>query len=281
MEHLVQFGRLGYVTDRRKIKSLAPKSIKYLFVGYPFNHSAHTYSMYNPRTRHIILSRDIRWDKWNTKDPKATLREHRQVYMQSLVNQKPNGWSDHQTQQFNDLLYHYLHPTPQPPLPDMPDILDYANYDLISEDGSHLLADPPNEEEEQTQFQFQNLDTQEDEVEIQVKGDDEEEEIVPPQDQEEEEEEEAYEELYIVEDSDEEEQTRQKSRFSRELRNSGVIPRTSIPRELRNLKKSYNPTFTDQVNITLTSKPGEIKTMKEALIGPDRYTTTKLIVMLL
>jgi hypothetical protein len=77
MEHLVQFGRLGYVTDRRKIKSkLAPKAIKCLFVGYAFNHSAHTYCMYNPRTRHIILSRDVRWDKWNTKDPKATLREH-------------------------------------------------------------------------------------------------------------------------------------------------------------------------------------------------------------
>jgi hypothetical protein len=49
MEHLVQFGRLGYVTDRRKIKSkLAPKAIKCLFVGYAFNHSAHTYPYINP-----------------------------------------------------------------------------------------------------------------------------------------------------------------------------------------------------------------------------------------
>jgi hypothetical protein len=87
--------------------------------------------MYNPRTRHIILSRDVRWDKWNI-DPKETVREHRQVYMQSLVNQNPNGWSDHQTQQFNDLLDHYLRPPFHPPLPDMPEILDYADYDLIS-----------------------------------------------------------------------------------------------------------------------------------------------------
>jgi hypothetical protein len=135
MEHLVQFGRLGYVTDRRKIESkLAPKAFKCLFVRYTFNHSAHTYRMYNPRTRHIILSQDVRWDKWNTKDPKATLREHRQVYMQSFVNQNLNGGSDNQTQQFNDLLDHYVHPPP--------------DYDLFSEDGSHLLADPPNEEEE-------------------------------------------------------------------------------------------------------------------------------------
>jgi hypothetical protein len=30
----------------------------------------------------------------------------------------------------------------------MSEILNYADYVLISEDGSHLLADPPNEEEE-------------------------------------------------------------------------------------------------------------------------------------
>ena len=141
LEHLVQFGRLGYVADRRKIKSkLAPKAYKCLFVGYAFNHSAHTYRMYNPRTRFIINTRDVRWEVWNTKDPKSTLREHRQVYMQSLINNNPNGWSDHQTQQFNDLLDHYIQPPPQAPLPDMPEILDYADYDLISDDGSHLLA---------------------------------------------------------------------------------------------------------------------------------------------
>jgi hypothetical protein len=87
----------------------------------------------------------VRWDKWDTKDPKATIREHRQVYMQSLVNQNPSGWSDHQTQQFNDLLDHYLHPPSYAPLPDMPEILDYADCDLINEDGSHLMADPPSE----------------------------------------------------------------------------------------------------------------------------------------
>jgi hypothetical protein len=176
--------------------------------------------------------------------------------MQSLVNQNPNGCSDHQTQQFNDLLDHYLHPPPQLLLPDMPEILDYADYDLISQDGSHLLTDPPNEEEEPPQFQFLNLENQEEE---------EEEAMAPPQEQEEE-----YEELDIVEDSDEEEHTIPKSRANRELRSLGVITRTSIPRELRNLNTSYNPILTDPVNITLTSDPGEPKTMKEAVIGPDR-----------
>jgi hypothetical protein len=61
------------------------------------------------------------------------------------------------------------------------------------------------------------------------------EEMAPPQHHEE-----PYEELDIVEDSDEEEQKRPKSRVNN-------------PRELRNLNTSYNPTFTDQVNLTLTS----------------------------
>jgi hypothetical protein len=117
----VQFGRLGYVTDRRKIKSkLAPNVIKCLFVGYAFNHSAHTYWLYNPKTRHIILSRDVRWDNWNTKYHKQALREHRQVYM---VNKDPNGWSDHQTQQFNNLIDHYLQPQHTPLPAEMPPVL--------------------------------------------------------------------------------------------------------------------------------------------------------------
>jgi hypothetical protein len=146
----VQFGRLGYVTDRRKIKSkLAPKAFKCLFVGYAFNHSAHTYRLYNPKTRHIILSRDVRWDDWNTKDPKQALREHRQVYMQHLVNKNPNGWSDRQTQQFNNLMDHYIQPQHTPLQEEMPFYLEYADYDLVSADGSHLSDfQPPSEEKE-------------------------------------------------------------------------------------------------------------------------------------
>jgi hypothetical protein len=73
-----------------------------------------------------------------------------------------------------------------------------------------------------------------------------------------------------VEDSDYEEQIRPKSIVYIELRSLGIIPRTSGPRELRNVNTSYNPTFTDQVNLTLTSDPGDPKTTNEALIGPDR-----------
>jgi hypothetical protein len=65
----------------------------------------------------------------------------------------------------------------------MPKILDYADYDLISEDGSHLMADPPNEEEEPPhQHQNFHVENQDEEVEVQ-EIEDEEGKMVLPQDQ--------------------------------------------------------------------------------------------------
>ena len=59
---LIEFGRIGYVTIRDKIRGkMKPRSHKCIMVGYADNHSSDTYMMYNPRTRQIILSRDIRW----------------------------------------------------------------------------------------------------------------------------------------------------------------------------------------------------------------------------
>jgi hypothetical protein len=52
--------------------------------------------------------------------------------------------------------------------------------------------------------------------------------------------------------------------MNRELMNLGIVPRTSVSREVSNLNTSYNPTSADQVNLTFTSDPGEPKTMKEA-----------------
>jgi hypothetical protein len=69
--------------------------------------------------------------------------------MQHLVNKNPNGWSDHQTQQFDNLIDHYIQPHHTPLPEEMPPYLDYEYYDLVSADGSHFSAfQPPNEEEE-------------------------------------------------------------------------------------------------------------------------------------
>jgi hypothetical protein len=42
-------------------------------VGYAADSSAHTYRMYNPKTKKIIRSRDIKWLDWEVLDPKRDM----------------------------------------------------------------------------------------------------------------------------------------------------------------------------------------------------------------
>jgi hypothetical protein len=68
--------------------------------------------------------------------------------MQHLVNKNPNGWSDKQAQKCIILKDHYIQPQHTPLPAEMPSYLDYADYDLVSADSSHLSDfQPPNEEE--------------------------------------------------------------------------------------------------------------------------------------
>jgi hypothetical protein len=68
--------------------------------------------------------------------------------MHHLVN-IPKVWSDHQTQQFNKLIDNYIQPHPTPLPEEMPPYLDYADYELVSADDSHLSDFPPANEEEE------------------------------------------------------------------------------------------------------------------------------------
>ena len=71
LSHMVEFGRIGYVTKREKILGkLEERSTKMIMVGYATNHSGDVYRMYNPRTRRIILTRDVKWADWTNKNPK-------------------------------------------------------------------------------------------------------------------------------------------------------------------------------------------------------------------
>jgi hypothetical protein len=61
-EYWVEFGRQGYVTDRKKIKRKDKQRGKpMIMVGYADNHSPDVYIMYNPITNTVILSRDVKW----------------------------------------------------------------------------------------------------------------------------------------------------------------------------------------------------------------------------
>lgn len=61
-DYLQPFGRMGFVTIRTKMKrKLAKRSFKAFMVGKPNHHVRDSYYMYNPKTRKVIVSRDIRW----------------------------------------------------------------------------------------------------------------------------------------------------------------------------------------------------------------------------
>ena len=67
---LVEFGRIGYVAVRTKIKrKMAPKAFKAIMIGYSMEHSSDTYRMFNPKTRKVFLSRDVVWSDWEPAQP--------------------------------------------------------------------------------------------------------------------------------------------------------------------------------------------------------------------
>ena len=62
VEDIQPFERMGFVTIRTKIKKkLAKRSFKAFMVGKPKHHSKGAFYMYNPKTRKVIISRDIQW----------------------------------------------------------------------------------------------------------------------------------------------------------------------------------------------------------------------------
>ena len=72
--HLVEFGRIGYVTDRTKIKSkMSPRSFKAIMIGYAKEHSKDTFRMFNPSTRKVIMTRDIIWSDWEPAQPEEEM----------------------------------------------------------------------------------------------------------------------------------------------------------------------------------------------------------------
>ena len=62
LQYMNDFGRVGYVTKREKIlNKLEERAVKCIFVGYSTSHLGDMYRMYNPETKRIILSRDVKW----------------------------------------------------------------------------------------------------------------------------------------------------------------------------------------------------------------------------
>ena len=299
---LIQFGRIGYATKHESIKSkYKPKAFKCLFMGYSPYHSTSTYRIYNPATKRVVLSRDVKWAAWNIVDPKQSLRQHNNLYMKELINDTP--WTDTQKSNFNKLLDHYIAPdTHLTAVMHSENNDSSATYD--SDDDvwgpapSHLghqhpFTYPRNQEEtilrnasidDNSNHTGDNSENDEiealdddnsgnnNDIEEQENADDASEHTEEDRiDELNENNEEENFELPDLEDMNEiNNQTKSKQKHSRELKNLGVIPKTSVPKQVQKLNTYYNPTFTEQVNMAIASDPGEPNSMKEALNGPEK-----------
>ena len=78
--YLIQFGRIGYVTDRKKIKGkMKPRSYKGIMIGYAEDHSPDTYIFFNPRTKKTFRSRDVKWADFHRPFPHDDLDLYRNI----------------------------------------------------------------------------------------------------------------------------------------------------------------------------------------------------------
>jgi hypothetical protein len=153
-----------------------------------------------------------------------------------------------------------------------PDILEVV-HDQVSADGSHLSDfQTPNEKEEpppplENEHENQNHHILEEAIHL--LAEEQQEEELEGQEEEVEIEEDEEEEINIIEDSDNEVELRA-PKVNRELKSLGIVPKSTIPREVQKLNTYYNAAYRAHVNLTKSSDPGEPKTMKEALLGPEK-----------
>ena len=72
-ENLRLFGQKGYVYTKKKIQGKnKPRATIMFMVGYAADHSPDTYRMFNPATRKVILTRDVKWTQAHLQDQKST-----------------------------------------------------------------------------------------------------------------------------------------------------------------------------------------------------------------
>ena len=78
-------------------------------MGYSNFHSHNTFRLYNPITKRVFHSRDVKWSQWNTVDQKQSLRKHNNVFMRTAVDN--TSLDSAQKRNFHQLIDHYLPPT--------------------------------------------------------------------------------------------------------------------------------------------------------------------------
>lgn len=77
--HFVEWGRVGIVTDKTKLKGkFKDKGKPMVMVGYCLDHPAGTYRMYNPKTRAVVVTDSVKWSsfkRWEAEEDTGMFKE--------------------------------------------------------------------------------------------------------------------------------------------------------------------------------------------------------------
>ncbi len=90
--HLQTFGKRGVVHDAKTIKNkLDNHRETCIFVGYADDHAGNVYRMFNPQTKQIWVTRDVRWIKSS-----PTLEMKTPVETETTVETVPDKYDDNE-----------------------------------------------------------------------------------------------------------------------------------------------------------------------------------------
>ena len=53
---------------------MTDKTFKAIMVGYTDNHTRDTYKLYNPETKRVVMTRDVKWEDWKITNPAEILK---------------------------------------------------------------------------------------------------------------------------------------------------------------------------------------------------------------
>lgn len=92
------FGEKGIISVRKRIKGkLDDRGFEAIMLGYADDHAGDCYRMYNPKTRHVLLTRDVTWMKRKSaplRDPTVELTIRRENAGEPTANHTSNSNTD-------------------------------------------------------------------------------------------------------------------------------------------------------------------------------------------
>jgi Reverse transcriptase (RNA-dependent DNA polymerase)/Zinc knuckle len=277
----IEFGRVGYVTNRATMKGkFKEKSSKMVFVGYAENHARDVYRMYNPDTKRIVETRDIyAWADIKNSDSDIRL-QMTQVYDPKLVLQQvtvpvPVQAVAEPVQDGPAALDNYDDYDEPHLIPDYSEELEQNSLLHHSETGRMEVEGAttvPNDTNDSASASDADDDVSDDSSETNDDVSDDSSDDVSDDDESVEVSVDVAGGSDVSEDDDAEveaDETPKTSRLENEMRRLGIDEPVTIEDDTPGVRTR---SMTDQTafNAVLTSDPGEPKTFRQAMDGPNK-----------